>query len=473
MPSNSPFQFLAYCYPETVWVLALLCCLLVELADGAKKWQLVVLFLAVASNIALLAQQYYAMPKHPTMDLVNFYPQYIAFDYLAVLLLGLTAGQLRLYPHLHNGVVYATLCLLTFALQLLNNTTHLLLLFLLLEIVAMGSYVLIALHKQAKAAEASLKYLLFGATVAGILLYSISLYYGITQSLVLQPFQEEKTAFWAAITLIGLLAGAFFKLVAVPLHSWSPDVYEGSPSPITFFLTTASKLAGIIFLQILLHQLFPQPLESALLLMLLLIVQIVMVVITFASLLVGTLGALPQNNLKRLLAYSSIAHTGFLLLAFLANAQHLVVYYLLAYTLASAMIFYVLSLKESKGQSTSIQSFAGEGVQNKLIGVALTLSFMSLAGLPPTAGFTAKLFVFTTFFSRLSSDIFLGKILLGFALLSTVVSLFFYLKVPYQLFFKKTPTQMPTTLQWADYCYLLICLLALLLVFVGASWFVG
>jgi|GEM_PF-6850013 len=472
MPSNSPFQFLAYCYPETVWVLALLCCLVVELVNGAKKWQLFVLFLAAACNTVLLAQQYYAIVNNPTVTLLSFYPQYIAFDYLAVLLLVLTAGQLRLYSHLHNGVVYATLCLVTFALQLLNNTTHLLLLFLLLEIVAIGSYVLIALHKQAKALEASLKYLLFGATVAGVVLYSISLYYGITQSLTLRPFTEEKTAEWAALTLVGLFLVAFFKLVAVPVHSWSPDVYEGSPSPITFFLTTASKLAGIIFLQILLHQFFPQPLESALLLMLWLILQVIIVVITIASLLVGTLGALPQNNLKRLLAYSSIAHTGFFLLAFLSNAQHLVVYYLLAYTFASAMIFYSLSLKESKAQSTDIDSFAGEGLHNKFVGIALTISFISLAGLPPTAGFTAKLFVLSKFFSVLSHNIFGGEVVFVVALLSTVVSLFFYLKVPYQLFFKQSK-QYSTALHWADYAYMAVCLLALFVVFVGASWFVG
>lgn len=338
---------------------------------------------------------------------------------------------------------FAFLVLLVLGLSLMAKATNLLLLFLAIETVSIGSYFLtLRLRDEKPAAEAALKYLLFGAVAAGIMLYGMSFLYGFTQSL-----QFTEPDFWQKLSLVPkpmltmalafTLGGFLFKLAAFPFQFWAPDVYQGAPTPVVAFFATAPKAAILIVLCRFTGVLdYPEltPYFQNLFLML--------AALSFLTVLAGNFTALWQTNLKRLLAYSSVSHAGLLLAAVLLPAEmraETILFYLTVILFSNFGLFLILQLAEETTGAGTLKALGGLGKLYPFLGLTTTVFVISLTGLPPTAGFTAKLFLFSGLWERYAQT---GQtwflVLLLSGLLFTAVALFYYLKLPFFMFFRKT-----------------------------------
>jgi NADH-quinone oxidoreductase subunit N len=309
-----------------------------------------------------------------------------------------------------------------------SMSTHALSLFLSIEFMSMGTYVLVSLRKEA--ARASLPYVLFGLGSSALFLYGISLLYGLTGSLDFTSVDFSRGISVADPYLRGFALGLFavgllFKMSWAPFHPWNPDVMENLPASWMTWISTAPKIA-IAFVGIRLLPILPVSFANEL------------AVLAILTLLVGHLGALGQNKTKRLLAYSSIAHGGFLAMAWFfqpAQALDAILFYGFLYSIASLLVFYLID--ESGAEDVS--AFASLGSSKPLPAFFLLTGLVALVGLPPAGTFLAKL----TYFSLLWSNYELNQtvgilILLIVAIFTTAISLFYYLKIPFQLYFKKS-----------------------------------
>ncbi|HEY5973700.1 MAG TPA: NADH-quinone oxidoreductase subunit N, partial [Geobacteraceae bacterium] len=319
------------------------------------------------------------------------------FARFATIFFCLAAGATLLISHDYThrqGIVGeeypATILFAAFGMTALAAATNLLIFFLGLEALTFAFYILVAidLHR-ATAAEAGVKYLLMGAVAAAFTAFGIALIYCGTGTLEIAVAMGATTAGDAknSLAVAGwglLLAGLAFKVSLVPAHLWTPDVYQGAPTPITGFLASASKGAAIVALLLLIPRLpdptFLRPLLWGLALL---------------SMFVGNLAALRQQDLKRLLAYSSIAQMGYVALAILsgANGYRAAAFYMVAYGAMTVLAFGALALLESDGVA-AVGDLRGLGYQRPLAGGLLALAMFALAGIPPTAGFTGKFLIF-------------------------------------------------------------------------------
>ena len=325
------------------------------------------------------------------------------------------------------------------------RSENLLFIFLSFELISICSYALTILNKKRVNAEASLKYLIFGVIVSGIALYGFSFLYGFTGNLnfsspdFIQVFSIEIT--WTK-ALIVLLSSCFFlfKISVIPFHFWAPDVYEKAPTPIVSLFSTIPKIAGFIVLFRFVHHLDVIFNDVKLIYPL---IAVALISISFANLM-----ALAQENAKRLMAYSSISQSGLiLLLIILAKDKGFesFVYYLCAYIFMNLSYFYLLILVEKKNDLSDFSELNGVGHKYPFLAFLAIITSLALTGLPPTVGFSAKLWLFTDIwevYSQEGNALFLTALII--AILNTVIALFYYLKLPYHLVFR---TQKPYSLE--------------------------
>lgn len=338
---------------------------------------------------------------------------------------------------------FAFIVLLVLGLSLMAKAVNLLFLFLAIETVSIASYFLtLTLRNEKPAAEAALKYLLFGAVAAGVMLYGMSFLYGFTQSL-----QFTEVAFWQKLSLVPkpiltmalalTLGGFLFKLAAFPFQFWAPDVYEGAPTPVVAFFSTGPKVAIVIVLMR-----FVSVLDIPTIAPYFQNLFLILAGFSFFTMLAGNFTALWQSNLKRLLAYSSVAHAGLLLAALLLPAETrlpTILFYTTILLFSNFGVFKIIQIAEGKAEGNTLVSLSGLGRHYPFLGIAATIFIISLTGLPPTAGFTAKLFLFTglyEIYATTNQTWYLILLLTG--LLFTAVALFYYLKLPFYMFFRKT-----------------------------------
>ena len=309
-----------------------------------------------------------------------------------------------------------------------SMSTHALSLFLSIEFMSMGTYVLVSLRKEA--ARASLPYVLFGLGSSALFLYGISVLYGLTGTLDFTSVDFSRGISVADPYLRGFALGLFavgllFKMSWAPFHPWNPDVMENLPASWMTWISTAPKIA-IAFVGLRIIPLLPVSFANEL------------AVLAVLTLLVGHLGALGQNKTKRLLAYSSIAHGGFLAMAWFfqpAQAVDAILFYGFLYSIASLLVFYLID--ESGAEDVS--AFAGLGSSKPLPAFFLLTGLVALVGLPPAGTFLAKLTYFSLLWSNYELNQAMGLlILLIVAIFTTAISLFYYLKIPFQLYFKKS-----------------------------------
>ena len=340
------------------------------------------------------------------------------------------------------GDVYSILLAAALGMNILTMTSNWLLAFIAIETVSISSYILVGYFSEnKKQSEASMKYVLFGSVSAAVMLYGLSLIYGFTGNLDFTSFEHiqgliEAPKILLSIALLFMFVGIGFKLSFVPFHMWAPDVYEGAPTPITTFLSTVPKIGALV----LLARLFEEWTSTSFFFS-----ELVLVLVSVAAIvtmLAGNLIALRQSNIKRMMAYSSIGHTGFLLMALvgnLASEPQVLLFYIAVYTIMNLAVFGLIDVLEQKTGSAQLENYQGLGKQFPILFSILTLLGISLVGLPPTAGFVGKLFVFTSIF-----DLFQFNnnryylILLVVGALTSVISLFYYFKIPLFAFLRKS-----------------------------------
>ncbi|GGH23131.1 NADH-quinone oxidoreductase subunit N [Sphingobacterium alkalisoli] len=338
------------------------------------------------------------------------------------------------------GDVYTVLLTAGLGLNLLTITTNWLLVFIAIETLSISSYILVGYFSEnKKQSEAAMKYVLFGAVCSAVMLYGLSLLYGFTGNLdfTSSAHIQGLTAAPQVMTTIALLfvfTGIGFKLSFVPFHAWAPDVYEGAPTPVTAFLSTVPKVGAIVLLARV-----TQAWTTSLFYFGELTILFITVV-AIITMLAGNLIALRQHNMKRMMAYSSIGHTGFLLMAVLvapSGDPAILLFYLCAYVLMNLAAFAFIDALEQKTGATELESYAGLGKKMPIIFTGFTFIGISLIGLPPTVGFVGKLLVFSSVFERhqSSGDLpYLALLITG--ALTSVISLFYYFKIPLYAFLR-------------------------------------
>ena len=317
-------------------------------------------------------------------------------------------------------------CLPIFAcagLMWMASATDLVSIFVSLELVTISFYVMVAfMRRNVGSLEAGVKYLILGALSTGFLVYGIAWIYGAmgTTDITLYSSILESEAYHLNYLLFGIaliLLALGFKVGAVPMQLWIADVYQGAPTPITAFLSVASKAAGFLVLMTILSPFLAADATGS-------TVSSILLIMAGATLLYGNLAAISQNNFKRLLAYSSIAHAGFLLIGVATQDYDSVSFYLGTYLLMTFSAFFVLALIRSEEDSDELEAFDGLGKRNPLLAFALTIAMAALAGIPLTAGFWGKFLIFK---SAIANDI--SWWLLSIAFVSVAAGFYYYLKV--------------------------------------------
>jgi NADH-quinone oxidoreductase subunit N len=323
-----------------------------------------------------------------------------------------------------------------------------------LELVSIAGYVLAGFSRDTEhGAEASLKYILFGALSSGLMIYGFSFFYGLTgttniiairQVLALSPAMHSGANYymlWTATILA--LAGMFYKISAVPFHFWTPDVYEGAPAPVTAFLSVASKAAGFGMLLRFLLFTFPDSGKTGLPMIDWHPFIAVLAVLTMTF---GNFAALQQTNVRRLLAYSSIAHAGYMLAALAlgrTGGTVAIMIYLTTYIFMQLGAFYAVMLIENKIGSEEIDDYRGLAGRTPLAASALVIFLLSLTGIPLTAGFIGKFYLLTALLTPNPATHQVQWIWLSVALvLNSVISLYYYLRVAAAMFLKRSLREM-------------------------------
>ncbi len=322
---------------------------------------------------------------------------------------------------------FMLLVVATLGMCLMASAADLILLYLAMETVSIPMYVMVGFRlRDTRSVEAGLKYLFYGAASTTVMLFGISLIYGfsgsthiyrIAAALQAQYGNFPQTAVIAALML--MVVGFAFKISAAPFHFWTPDVYEGAPTPVAGFLSTASKAAGFAMLMRVLLVAFPEYAQ---------VWTLVIGLMAAGTMLIGNLLAVTQRNMKRLLAYSSISQAGYILVGVAANSPLGVtgaVYYLVAYLVTNLAAFGIVAMVNRTTGSSDIDHFAGLSRRSPALALAFLAALLSLGGIPPFAGFIGKLLVFGSAVQAGGWLVWLA----GFAILNSVISLYYYLNV--------------------------------------------
>ncbi|WP_439881904.1 NADH-quinone oxidoreductase subunit N [Pontibacter sp. MBLB2868] len=366
-----------------------------------------------------------------------------------------------------HGEYYGLILMLVLGLNLMAKSVNLLMVFLSIETVSIASYILTLTFKDnRRSVESAIKYILYGALSAGVMLYGMSFFYGVTGSLnyttesfALALLQADTTLVTVAAILV--FAGFFFKVSAAPFHFWAPDVYQGAPMPVVALFSTGPKMAAVVVILRFLTA-FTDPLAFA-------DVQLFLGIAAVVTLAIGNFTALWQKAPRKLLAYSSVSHAGFLLTALLAfgtDYTSSVLFYLAVLLFMNFGIFLFLQIMEDELKIDELEQFSGLGKLYPYLGVMALLYLLSLTGLPPLAGFIGKLFIFTNVWEayRITGNSMLLALLVT-GILLTGVALFYYIKIPYYLFFKRNYSEENLVISLSNKMLLALFALPLLVLF--------
>ena len=388
-----------------------------------------------AIAVILLALTGVAELMLPAGKLTTFGGSFIVDDYARFLkilaLIGSAAALILSRGYLANDVKifeYAILIMLsTVGMMVLISAADLIMLYLGLELMSLALYVVAASHRDdAKSTEAGLKYFVLGALSSGMLLYGASLIYGFTGTVNFAGIAAAAKggSLGVQFGLVFLLAGLCFKVSAVPFHMWTPDVYEGAPTPVTAFFASAPKVAALaVFTRVALTA-FPGIVPEW---------QQIIVFVSIASMALGSFAAIGQKNIKRLMAYSSIGHMGFALVGLAAGteqgAQGVLVYIAIYVAMTLGTFAVIIAMKRNGQAVETISDFAGLSRTNPLLAFFLAMMLFSLAGIPPLAGFFAKFYVFL---AAIKAGLFVLSVI---GVLTSVVGAFYYLSIVKVMYF--------------------------------------
>ena len=310
----------------------------------------------------------------------------------------------------------------TLGMMLMAGANNLIALYMCFELQSLALYIVAAINRESlRSSEAGLKYFVLGALGTGMMLYGISLVYGYTGSIDFATIRDAVAAERQVGVLFGLvfiLAGLVFKISAAPFHMWTPDVYEGAPTPVTAFFAVAPKVATMaLILRLVMSPFEPAAADW----------QQIIVFVSIASMAVGSFAAIGQRNFKRLMAYSSIGHMGFALVGLSANSQEgvrgVVIYMLIYVAMTLGTFAFIIAMRRKEGLVEKIDDLAGLSNTNPVMATLLTILLFSLAGIPPLAGFWAKWYVFL---AAINAGLYALAII---GVLTSVVAAFYYLRI--------------------------------------------
>ena len=338
---------------------------------------------------------------------------------------------------IEHGEYYTLLLFSVAGMMLMAQAADLIVVFLALEMLSIPLYVLSAFARpRLESEEAGLKYFLLGAFSTGFVVYGIALVFGATGSTALSAIVSSVSSGHSNVLLLTIgsaliLVGLGFKVAAVPFHMWTPDVYQGAPSSVTAFMAAGAKIAGFAALLRVFALAFPSLASN---------MTPVIAVLSALTMIVGNVVAIAQTNIKRLLAYSSIAHAGYILMAFVPYGQPNVVatsvaaglFYLVAYVLTNFGAWaVVIALEKSEGRGLEISDYAGLGRKTPALAAAMTIFMLSLTGIPPTLGFVGKFYLFR---AAIAGGFYLLAII---GMLTSLISAYYYLRVVVMMYMRE------------------------------------
>lgn len=435
------------------------------LSNEAKRSLGVVTLIGILVSLASIASIW-------SLNLTEFNGMFsvdLTANVLKAILLVTTAlvvlGALRSNHSMGEGEFFSLILFSVLGTMFMASATDLIMLFIALELTVLPAYVLTASRKNAKAAEAALKYFLLGIVASVVLLYGMTLLFGLTGetnfTAIASKLAETGLEPTLVVAMLMIVVGLGFKVAAVPFHFWAPDVYEGSPVPVASYLAAGPKAGGFAAI---IH-LFPVALAS---------VEpawaFAFAVLAVLSMVLGNLAALAQTQVRRLLGYSAVAHTGYLLVG-LAVANELgyssLIFYFFVYSLAALGSFLVILATSEWGIGESVTDFAGLHKRAPILAMAMAIFLFSLVGLPPFAGFMGKLFLFGA--AVKSNLIWLAVV----GVLNSVVSFGYYVTVIRQMYFASPATDDTVAVPKPLYLSIVLIMVAVVLLGVYPSAFLS
>ena len=437
-------QSIPYFIPELILVVFAVGAILLDLVNKGKNTERVAYLALIGVAATLVAVIAVGSSEH------RLFLGMIRLDSFAVffktLILTATAVTIafsiqseELDPRM-KGEYYALLIAVTFGMFLMVSSTNLLMIFISLETVSLTSYILAGfLTHNPRSSEAAFKYITFGAVASGTMLFGFSLLFGLTGTGDVVQISSRLTEMFSAgevyplvvlVIITFILAGVGYKMASVPFHMWSPDVYEGAPIPITAFLSVASKAAGFaLFIRLFYSTFRASNIVGAV------DWSLMLAIVSALTMTVGNLAALPPQNVKRLLAYSSIAHGGYLLMgAVLLTPEGLqaILFYLIVYLFMNLGAFFVVILVANELGSETIDGYRNLKSRAPFVAVAMAIFLFSLTGLPPFAGFFGKWLLFA---AVIKQELYWLAII---GLLNSVVSLYYYARIVKAMFLESS-----------------------------------
>ncbi len=464
-------QSIPYFIPELILVVFAVSAILLDLVNKGKNTERVAYLALIGVAATLVAVIAVGSSEH------RLFLGMIRLDSFAVFFktLILTATAVTIVFSIKSeeldarmkGEYYALLIAVTFGMFLMVSSTNLLMIFISLETVSLTSYILAGfLTHNPRSSEAAFKYITFGAVASGTMLFGFSLLFGLTGTGDVVQISSRLTEMFSAgevyplvvlVIITFILAGVGYKMASVPFHMWSPDVYEGAPIPITAFLSVASKAAGFaLFIRLFYSTFRESNIVGAV------DWSLMLAIVSALTMTVGNLAALPQQNVKRLLAYSSIAHGGYLLMgAVLLTPEGLqaILFYLIVYLFMNLGAFFVVILVANELGSETIDGYRNLKSRAPFVAVAMAIFLFSLTGLPPFAGFFGKWLLFS---AVIKQELYWLAVI---GLLNSVVSLYYYARIVKAMFLESSDETETISFSRGN--------LALLIVFVVPTLVIG
>jgi NADH-quinone oxidoreductase subunit N len=433
--------------PETILVLTVLVVLaadLLALRGLEQRFRLLVGAMISCVGCAVAIAWMFAMPEHANlfegMLVVNPLTQFMKAALLVLTVFTvLISADTDFTPHV--GEYFALILLAAVGMMFLVSSEDILMIFISLELTSLSLYILTAFNKRnPKSAEAALKYFLFGGMAAAFTLFGLSLLYGLSGATnlgqIAAAIKGPKLDPLLVLAIVMTVIGFGFKVAAVPFHLWAPDAYQGAPAPSAALIASGSKVAGFfIFAKVMMvgfegaegsgawHAYVPGWVP-------------VLAIMAAASMVLGNLAAIVQSSVRRLLAYSAIAHAGYMLLGVLPHGEQslaALIYYVITYALATLGAFGVVSIVEGRAGDDRLVDFAGLSRRAPALSFCMLIFMLSLAGIPPLAGFFGKFYVFASALNADAAN--LGLLwLVAIALAMSAVSLYYYLQILKQIY---------------------------------------
>ena len=435
-------QSLEFFIPELILTITILAALITDLFVKKSKtnmigWVLGVGLVVVGLSVHNLSS---VPPTTLFLDMIvidpfsSFMKIVIILSTLLVIVASWVNDELEKY---RKGEYYTIMGIMVMGLFLMTSSVDIIMLYISIEVVSIMSFVLAAYLKlDTRSNEAGLKYVIYGAFSSGVMLFGLSIVYGLAGSTNYFAIQDTLSSLDGSanpaliMALLMIFAGFGYKISSVPFHFWTPDVYEGSPSTITAYLSVAPKAAGFAMIIRFFHQVFSDSigLTSNAIGSTDLPWPEIIGVLAVVTMTMGNLVAIQQKSIKRMLAYSSIAHAGYMMLALPVlsiEAVESVMIYLFIYVFMNLGAFFIVIFVKNKTGGESFEDFEGLGWKMPIVGAFMTLFMLSLTGLPPTAGFVGKLYIFKTLVGAGSE--FLWLVVAGGV--NSVISLYYYFHV--------------------------------------------